>query len=508
MSTTHTHPLSARRGRGPILVALLVVVYAATRAPIFLSGYGGDGDYWNVACVARQMLESGRTMMARAPGNPLHQLQVAASLRVAEALGVAGWWIANSVTVLWGLLLLALVDAMRARVGIPRPWRGPLLGWVALLPIFWAHSADGADHVPAAALTLASIFLLLPFRRRGDSGPARFRSVLIAGALLGAAAGFRVGSLAFVPAAALALLARGGGRRSGLGRICLFAAAMGLVLAAEYWSIFQSYGMLALSPAQRPFGPLGRLARLVLRGSAALLPGLVLPGALFLVARSRRARLRLARLALRPSAVELTLLSGLAASCVLFAWLPLDPAYLLPAAICFIALAARIASPRQMSAAALLAACAAVVDVSPVAVGEDGVRLDLVSGRVVEQVREGRLHRDYPGLLIDRGFPQGSLVVLSRNLMGARAEEFAPVEIATRGEGERTLVPLAHPGAGDVWFVGFRSLLGAESRAVLCAENRRLWIDARAIDRAQRETHDDLLAAVSSWPRPVEVFSF
>ncbi|MAE72048.1 MAG: hypothetical protein CME06_16470 [Gemmatimonadetes bacterium] len=469
--------------------------YALSRVPVFTAGYGGDGDYWNVASVARRILESGEYEMARAPGNPLHEAQMAVALWIADAAGVSGWWVANSFTLLWGVLLLLAVDRIRARIGSLRAHRWPLLAMVAFLPIFWAHSADGSDHVPAAALTLASIACALP----AESAAA----ALLSGVLLGFAGGFRIGSLVFAPAAILALPTRW---RSW--RWLALSLGVALVLALVYLPVLHSQGISALSPTHRAHSILGRLARTAYRIDAALLPGFLLPFAVFLIGRSRRARHGIVRLFRRPKPAEISLLSGLLASILLFSWLPLDAAYLLPGAISVFLLATRIVRPRVLAACACVAALSAWFEPNLVDPRTGRLAPGIYPGRVSAFVHEGRMFKDYTAFLLSRRFPPGSLVVVSRAPWGGRGEEFVlrvPAESPLRAEDASPI--RTHPELNDVWFVGYRPLLHGESRRALALSNRRLLIDADAIDRARQEAHGDLLAAVSSWPRSVEVFS-
>ncbi len=483
------------RARALFGAMLVFVVYTLTRVPVLMAGYGGDGDYWNVASAARRILESGEYEMARAPGNPLHEAQMAVALWIADAAGISGWCVANTFTLLWGVLLLLVVDRIRARIGSSRAHRWPLLAAVAFLPIFWAHSADGSDHVPAAALTLASIVCV--FRNRSTTG------ALLSGTLLGLAGGFRIGSLVFAPAAAVAVL-----KRSRSMRWVAFSLGVCLVLALAYLPVMHSYGLSALSPAHRSHSILGRLARTLFRFDAAVLPGFLLPFVLLLFTRSSTVRKRALRLLRRPKLVEISLLCGLTASILLFSWLPLDAAYLLPGAICVFVLATRVVRPRTLATCACLAAISAWVEPSLVDPRDGRFAPSFYPGRVAAFAHEGRMFKDYTAFLLSRRFPPGSLVVVSRAPRGGRGEEFVlriPVESSLRA-GDASPIR-THPELADVWFVGYRALLRDEFRKALAISNRRLLIDEGAIYRARQEVHGDLLAAVSSWPQPVEIFS-
>lgn len=494
------HPTTRpRRSRNPAHTAfftLFVLLFVVTRLPLFLAGYGGDGDYWHVAAVAERILATGEFEIPRAPGNPLHVLQTVLALRLAALLNVSGWWITNLMALVWSIVLLGVVDRLRDQLGGSSAARVPLLILVASWPIFWAHSADAADHVPAATLGLAALALLL-------APPRRWPVAALAGILLGAGAAFRLGTIALAPAALLAIWQLGRKRR-----ILHFGAGLIITLGAAFWWILSTHSPAELGPFGSSFTLAGRLIRAVYRTQLALLPGLVAPAALVALLNPQLRR-RARRLCCRPSAAERVLLVGLGGTLLLFATLPLDPAYLLPGALCALILLTRLLRRRGTLVTAGLAACAAIVTISPVDPATSKPRISLVPGELLCSVQEGRKSRDYPCRLLNEEFAPGTLVIVARPIEGVRSEEFSGASHILRPRDPYAPAisgVRAHPSLPGVWFAGYRAILREPDRAILLEKGLSLALDEDVLARAQRERGVNLLAAVSNWPSAVRVF--
>ncbi len=482
-------------------------LFLATRLPGFSAGFGADGDYWHVAALARRWLAGAGYAMARAPGNPLHEAQTAAALWLAQRLpwGPESLW-AGLWTLLWSALLVGLFCRLAIHVEVPRERLTAALLLLLLWPIFWAHGADGSDHVPAAFLALGAVELTLAHHRG-------WRRPLLAGALLGLAAGYRLGSLALAPACALALLlppAEAPQRRFGRRGIAflLFSVAAALTTAVVFWPVWSNYSWAELHPAVRHHSLLGLAARVGVRGAEALAPGLVLPLLLWVLLRrwrTARPRTWLTAVAFRrfasPGAgrrAQWVLGTVIVASLLVFAPLPLDPAYLLPAAVASLLLLARHLAPRQLYAlcgAALLAALIEPTWSRPTGATPLG-GFSWQPGPVLGNLRGGRAIRDYPEQLLAVDFAPGTLVIGARAIEGAGGEDFqAPPGAPGWRRNDRA------PGVG---FAGYRLLADPSAAAIALrrAGFLRIAIDRAAVDRARREADLDLeqLALESGLP--------
>jgi hypothetical protein len=483
----------------------LALLFAATRLPGLSAGFGADGDYWHVAAVARRWVAGGGYRVARAPGNPLHEAQTAAALWLGQRLP----WGAESLpagllTLLWSALLLLLYLHLARRIGVPRRRLGAALLLLLFWPIFWAHGVDGSDHVPAALLALGALALALAPESwpRPTWWPLR---PLLAGVALGLAAGYRLGSLALAPACGLALVlplggrAVGGDRRRRLLSLLLCAAAAAVTTTALFTPVWAQLGWQGMRPAVRHHTLLGLLLRGGVRGAQALAPGLVLPLLLWLLLRRRypvpRNRWRSRWLGLfalprtAPARARWVLRGAIGGSLLAFLPLPLDPAYLLPAAICTLLLLARRLSTRRLY---LLASAALLAALLEPACGYDRFRwpalhCHLQPGPAVRSLLEGRRIRDYPQRLTAIDFAPGTLVIVGRALEGEGGEEFH----AVAAEAWRR-----HPRHTGVGFAGYRILLrpGDTAATLRAAGFVRIAIDRQALARAAREAGIDLRA--------------
>lgn len=158
----------------PALV--LAAVFVVTRAPMLNRGYGADADAWRVAITARWLWAQGEYLPSRLPGYPLHELSA--------ALLIGGGWLATNIaTMLVSLAGVLLFARLVKRHGLPQP--GLLTLTFAFTPLLWNNSTVTMDYMWGLTFVLAA-YLALSDRR-----------YLLAGLLLGLAAGFRPTSAAF-----------------------------------------------------------------------------------------------------------------------------------------------------------------------------------------------------------------------------------------------------------------------------------------------------------------------
>ena len=202
-----------------------------------------------------------------------------------------GWIASNTATVLAGAAGLWLFDRILGEV--EAPYRRLWLILFAFFPLFWVNGANTMDYTWAQGLILGGYLAVL-----------RGRAVW-AGALLGVAIGFRLGSIVFTLPFVLHALAA---RRPGL-------AAFSLPLIYIGGSIVSIARPLHAEWTHIPYYMLASLG---------LVPALVL-----LVWISRQGRGILHRLQ-AGDPVTISCTAAIAAVTALFVWCPQDRAYLMP----------------------------------------------------------------------------------------------------------------------------------------------------------------------------------
>lgn len=170
--------VATRRGRprwpALVLVAALVVV---PRLPYLHTGYGTDTDAWSVARVARRLAATGVYEPSRVPGNPLQERLCALAIRWGDR-GV------NGLTLAWTAAAAVLLAMLLGRLGVPDA--ALVAGTFTFVPAVMVASVSGMDYLWAVAFLLAALRAALGGRP------------LLAGLLLGCAAGARITSIAFL----------------------------------------------------------------------------------------------------------------------------------------------------------------------------------------------------------------------------------------------------------------------------------------------------------------------
>lgn len=189
VTVPHTAPASASRLRDLVarLAALdftrpwpamaLAVAFVLTRIPNLNLGYGADADAWRVAITARWLWEHGEYLPSRLPGYPLHELST--------ALLIHGGWVAtNTATMLVSLVGVFCFAAIVRRCRVEP--KGLLTLTFAFTPLLWINSTVTMDYMWGLSFVLGAYLLLIR------------RHTLLAGIVLGLAAGFRPTSAAFL----------------------------------------------------------------------------------------------------------------------------------------------------------------------------------------------------------------------------------------------------------------------------------------------------------------------
>ena len=297
----------------PAELALFAVVAAiafAMRLPFLGPGYGTDADAWGVAYAARQIADTGKYYPSRFPGYPVQEF-------------VCSWLWRGGPALLCGAsaLMSALAAGFFALVFRRVGGREALLAGVAFasVPALHVASVQSLDHAWALAFALAASYIAL------RSQP------LFSGVLLGLAIGSRLPSAVWIVPIG-AMLAVAVEPRLRVVSLSWFAASALAVAALAFLPLVSSTGLGFLRFYEQGFIPLVW----VLKQASVDLWGV--PGTLALIvalagAVATRAEKSPVVAPARPAhaVVRLGWLAGIAGVALMFARLPHDPAYLLPA---------------------------------------------------------------------------------------------------------------------------------------------------------------------------------
>lgn len=368
----------------------LLAVVVLSRVPLLFGGYGADPDAWRVAYVAKKFWASGTYEVSRFPGYPLHEL--VSVLPIA----VGGSFASNLFTLLCGLAVIVVWTLITRDHAIhPR-----LLAIAfAFTPLFWVNSATTLDY------TWSLLFFLISFRE------ALKGRGLSAGIMLGLAIGFRPSNavLAVVPATALFL------RPERWRSLTRFTAATLAVTTVSFLPVFMTYGIAGWiqdvhaqitrmnepAPVQAllfgyrtvyAFGPLACAAVLILlvRGTRNLRDFLN-PG----------------------NPVVVSSFCGIGAILILFFFLPLERAYLLPLLPLVLLIIDSVGSPKSLWVIVLCLVSFGLVN--PDVIRHGGVRgtpgFNPRPGLVVEEIRQRQAALHRREFLSSYRFPEKTVVM-------------------------------------------------------------------------------------------------
>ena len=223
-----------RRQGPPVLFSILLLI--PILLPFGFLGYGSDPDAWSVARVAHRMSREGGYLMSHPPGYPLYE---GLARVIVPRADWPGMFVANLGAGIVGCLVwLALPSSIPA--GKKR--------LIALLsfchPLSLLACGTGMDYIWQTAFVALSVVLATQAVEAEGSKSTGF---FLAGALsLGLAAGFRITSLALLPAFLLAPLLRPERIGNRLFQCLLF---LGVTLAAALVCeipVFWKYGLGAI----------------------------------------------------------------------------------------------------------------------------------------------------------------------------------------------------------------------------------------------------------------------
>jgi hypothetical protein len=343
---------------------------AAAGIPVLAAGYGADPDAWLVASAAETLWTSGRYVVSRFPGYPLHEI-ISAPL-----VGTGGWTASNAGTLAAALVLTWLWYRVAGKLG-----RNPIVLFFSLLcaPLFLTNVATTMDYLWSLACLLGALDAALEERE------------VASGVLTGIAAGFRPSNLTLAIPLAMLIIFRAG-RSAGIRYLASAAAAA----AAGFLPVLVSYGgpfrwftltRTEMSDVHPAFGE--RILEFGYRILYAAGPVAFTVFAAIVI--KGRETIRSAVRAKDP--VMCASFAAVIVMVIQFFALPLDRAYLLPALPFALIIADRLASPRM--ATALLLCIASLNVFNPDITAHDRTgrapALNLHEGRIAESLHERAL---------------------------------------------------------------------------------------------------------------------
>ncbi len=319
----------------PVVLALTVL----TRLPFLWTGYGSDADAWLVAKSATILWNTGTYHESRLPGYPLHEF-VSAPL-----VGLGGAPLSNAATLAVSLIAVAVWSRISRLAG--QHTKLMVIAF-AFAPAFWQHSAETLDYVWSLLFLLLSLSAILRHH------------ILLAGAMLGIAAGFRPSNLAAViPLLTLVRLQKQDAPGS-----AVFLLSTVLVSAAAFTPLVLKYGIPGWFVATRQemsdvLHPTLAIRWISFLYRAVYFLGPITAAIAGYVLWKGKNSIALSLRSYDPLVV--TSLVGILTFLLLFLWLPLDRAYLLPALPFLLLLIDRLSSQRLFAVFTLCLALSALV---------------------------------------------------------------------------------------------------------------------------------------------------
>lgn len=314
-----------------------VILYFAARAPWLPYGYGGDPDAWRVAASGIKLWKLGVYEVSRFPGYPVVEIGLSPFVVLGGPLA------ANAATAAVGLLGLLAMDRAGRRLGLPS--MGLVTLSVAFAPIFLVNTANTMDYVYALAGLQGALWALCA----GRYG--------LAGLLFGLAVGCRLPTVVFAAPLGLWVLF---GRRASVGEVARFVLASAVTAIACYVPVVWEYGPRFFTHTN-PEITESTVSEYTLWATG-VLPPLLFGGAL---ADALRGRGRGVQPEVGDGPSNGLLLAGLMAVVLgLYAYLPIQSGYLLPALPFGAMLVARLATPASLAALGLALAVSNAHDLS------------------------------------------------------------------------------------------------------------------------------------------------
>ena len=345
----------------PIVITMTVL----TRLPFLWTGYGADADAWLVAKSASLLWNTGIYHESRLPGYPLHEIVSA------PFVGLGGAPLSNAATLVVTLVAIVAWSKISHHIGQHKKL---LVIAFAFAPVVWQHSAVTLDYMWSLLFIVLSLQAILNQR------------ILLAGIVLGIAAGFRPSNLAaIVPLLCLLYL-----RRQKIEDILVFVLSAILVSVGAFIPLIMKYGIPGWFIATRQEMSDVLYPTFMMRCISFLYRTIYFVGPLtsvivgYVLWTSKNVIIASAR---SRDPIIVTSLVGLFTFLLLFLWLPLERAYLLPALPFLLLLIDRLSSPRLFMIFTLFLIFSALVSLDVIdANNRRSFRPNIHLGMVIEEL--------------------------------------------------------------------------------------------------------------------------
>jgi hypothetical protein len=132
----------------PMAFGGLTIIYFLLRLPFINYGHGTDPDAWRVALTAHHLLDTGKYLPSRLPGNPLHE--------ILTTIFIPGGWIATNLATA-AVSLLGVYVFIRLINHLQLPNRGVLTIAFAFTPLLFINSIATMDYMWALTASLGAV---------------------------------------------------------------------------------------------------------------------------------------------------------------------------------------------------------------------------------------------------------------------------------------------------------------------------------------------------------------
>lgn len=304
-------------------IFILLAAVVLTRLPFLWTGYGSDADAWLAAHSASTFWNSGVYLESRLPGYPLHEIISA------PMVGLGGAPLSNATTLAATLLAIVVWSKISHKTGNHKKL---LVLAFAFAPVVWQHSAETLDYMWSLLFILLSLYAVLHNKN------------LIAGFALGIAVGFRPSNIvAIIPMLCLLYY-----QKSNIKQLLIFIVSVLMISVCAFIPLISKYGILGwFTETQQTMNDVH--PELHMRFNAFFYRTLYFIGPFAFITSGYIFWNRIKEISssLRSQdPIVITSMLGVISYLLLFLWLPLERAYLLPALPFFLLLIDRFASQR------------------------------------------------------------------------------------------------------------------------------------------------------------------
>ena len=283
---------------------LFTAAFFIVRIPYLLAGYGADTDAYRVVLSGRYLWATGEYLPSRLPGYPLHEL-------VTALLLWGGPFLSNLATAIVAFAGVLVFDRIVVALRVPR--RCWLLVAMGFTPWLLVNSTATLDYHWALTAMLGAYLAVIR------------RQMLLAGVLLGVAAGFRITAGVFLLPMLVLTVRQVWGWRATVQPAALLTGGAVLTAAFAYLPVLRMYGLRFWNYADSRV-PADVVVQMVAQRALGVIGALTVVGVLAVSWRELRRFPRL--LSVNPHVLVWSLTVIIYA--LLFLRLPVDVGYLIP----------------------------------------------------------------------------------------------------------------------------------------------------------------------------------